>query len=115
MPQRKQMVWVVMHYEIIGMPDNYWVDALQFHVSSTLARAEKYIRNCHVDTHSWWQVHPHVVDGTDFLTEGDEVYFYSRRGTRLKAAPTKKAIATFRKFVARNPELFPTTSGPTKT
>jgi hypothetical protein len=106
MSKRERTVWVVMHYEIIGMPDAPQVDALQFHVSSSLAKAEKYIRKMWVDAHSWWQVHPHVVDATDF-GEGEEVYYYSRRGTRLRAAPTRRAITAFRRHAARYPELFP--------
>jgi hypothetical protein len=95
-----------MHYEILGMPDDHWVDALQFHVSSSLAKAEEYIRKMWVDAHSWWQVHPHVVDTTD-CDEGEEVCYYSHRGTRLKAAPTNRAITAFRRHAARYPELFP--------
>jgi hypothetical protein len=106
MSRRKQTVWVVMHYEIMGLPETPRVDSVQFHVSSSLAKAEEYIRRGLVDAHSWWQVHPHVVDSTDF-DEGVEVYFYSHRGTPLKAAPMRRAISAFRKHVARHPEWWP--------
>src|SRR5687768_11444766 len=96
-----------MHYEIMGLPDDPRVDAIQFHVSSSLEKAEEYIRSSGVDAHSWWQVHPHEVDSADWLAEGEEVYYYSHRGTRLKTAPTKRTIAAFRKHVARHPELYP--------
>jgi hypothetical protein len=106
MARRKQFVWVVMHYEIIGTPKAPQIDSIQFHVSSSLAKAEAYIRSCWVDAHSWWQVHPHEVNATDRLNEGEEVYFYTRRGARLRSAPTAKAIAAFRKHVARYPEIY---------
>jgi hypothetical protein len=100
------MVWVVMHYEIIGRPDAPQVDCLQFHVSSNLAKAEAYIRGCRMDAHSWWQVYPYEVDATDHLSEGEKVHIYSRRGTRLRTAPTTSAITAFRKHVAKHPEWY---------
>src|SRR5262245_15489714 len=105
MTKRKRTVWVVMHYEIIGLPKAPQVDALQFHVSSSLAKAESYIRRGWVDAHSWWQVHPHVVDSKD-PDEGEKVYYYTRRGRRLKAAPMKQAIAAFHRHVKRFPEFY---------
>ena len=104
--RRARTVWVVMHYEIMGLPDSSRVDSVQFHVSSSLEKAEEYIRKCWVDPYSWWQVHPHVVDSLEF-PEGDEVHYYSHRGTRLKTAPIKRAVAAYRKFVERHPEWFP--------
>jgi hypothetical protein len=47
-----------------------------------------------------------VVDAAD-CHEGEEVYYYSRRGARLRAAPTRRAITAFRRHAARYPELFP--------
>ena len=94
-----------MHYEFMGLPDSPRVDSVQFHVSSSLRKAEGYIRKHHVDSHSWWQVHPHVIDTADF-DEGVEVYFYSYRGAPLKTAPTRQALAAFKKHVARYPEFY---------
>jgi len=105
MPKRPQTVWVIMHYEIMGLSESYWIDCLQFHVSSSLKKAEASIRRVQVDAHSWWQVHPHEIDTTDF-DEGVETHFDSHRGTRLKSAPATRAIAAFRKHVARNPEIY---------
>ena len=106
MSQRKRTVWVVMHYEIMGLPDQPRVDSVQFHVASSLGKAEEYVRRSHVASYSWWQVHPHVVDTAD-VDEGEEVYYYSHRGTRLKMAPTKRSIAAFRRYAVRHPERFP--------
>jgi hypothetical protein len=106
MARPTKTVWVVMHYEYIGSPDCPQIDALQFHVSSSRREAEVYIRRGCVDAHSWWQVHPHVVDTEDLMNEGDEVYYYSYRGARLKFAPHSRALTAFRKHVARNPEVY---------
>ena len=107
MNKRQQIVWVVMHYEYMGLPASPKLDSLQFHVSSSLKNAEKYIRSRGVDSHSWWQIHPHLVDFDDFnLEEGEEVYYYSHRGTRLKSAPMKRAIAAFKRHCARYPEFY---------
>lgn len=106
MGQRKRTVWVVMHYEIMGLPGSPRVDSVQFHVSSSLEKAEEYLRGSRVSSHSWWQIHPHVVDSAD-SDEGEEVHYYSHRGARLKAAPTKRSIAAYRKYAARHPERQP--------
>ena len=107
MSQRKRTVWVVMHYEIMGLPECPWVDSVQFHVASSLEKAESYMRRSHVAAYSWWQVHPHVVDSDDAF-EGEEVFDYNHRGVRLRAAPTRRSIAAFRKHAARHPEQYPT-------
>jgi hypothetical protein len=108
MKKRKQVVWVVMHYEYMGLPTSAWIDSMQFHVSSSLKNAEKYIRTLHVDAHSWWQVHPHVLDASldDWDSEGTEVYYYSHRGTQLKSAPQTRAFKAFQKHTARYPEFY---------
>jgi hypothetical protein len=72
-----------MHDEIMGTPEAIRVDSLQFHVSLSRSKAEEFMRSAWVDAHSWWQVHPHVVDTDDFA-EGDEVYYYSHRIGRLE-------------------------------
>jgi hypothetical protein len=102
-----------MHYEFMGLPNSPHLDSVQFHVSSTLKKAEKYMRIGSVAAHSWWQVHPHTLDadGGDWLYEGEEVYYYSHRGTPLKSAPVHRALAAFRKYVALHPERYPITRG----
>ncbi len=95
-----------MHYEFMGLPPH--IDSVQFHVASSLKKAEKYIRSHGVEAHSWWQVHPHVLDleGEATLSEGEEAYYYSNRGTQLKSAPTKRAAQAFQKHMARYPEFY---------
>ena len=68
--------------------------------------AEKYMRAVGVDSHSWWQVHPHVVDCLPGLDEGNEVHFYSHRGSPLMSAPLKRAMAAFQKHVGHNPDIY---------
>jgi hypothetical protein len=108
MKKDKQTVWVIMHYEFMGLPTAPHVDSVQFHVASSLKKAEKYVRSSWVEAHSWWQVHPHVLDaeGEELSTEGDQVYYYSHRGSKLKSAPMKRAAKAFRKHTARYPEFY---------
>jgi len=96
-----------MHYEFMG-PESPHIDSIQFHVSSSLKKAEKYIRSSGVDSHSWWQVHPHPLDadGEEMQTEGDKVYYYNYGGTRLKSAPVKRARAAFTKHVAKYHDIY---------
>jgi hypothetical protein len=86
-----------MHYEFMGARRSPRLDSVEFHVSSSLRKAEKYVREHHVASHSWWQVHPYLLDDPE-LVEGREVYYYSHRGTRLKTAPWKRARAAFDKL-----------------
>jgi hypothetical protein len=112
MKKRNQIVWVIMHYEFMGLPESPYIDSVQFHVSSSLIKAEKYVRERGVEAHSWWQVHPHLLDakGDAQNTEGDETYYYSYRGTRLKSAPIERARTAFHKHVARYPQFYPSSS-----
>jgi hypothetical protein len=106
MKRTKQTIWVIMHYEFMGLPQSLYIDSVQFHVSSSLKKAEQYIRDHTVDAHSWWQVHPHVLDA-DSDDEGNEVhYYYSHRGTSLKTPPMKRARAAFLRHAACYPEFY---------
>jgi len=75
-----------MHYEFMFEGT---LDCLQFHVSSSLKKAEKDIRESGVMPYSWWQVHPYVIDGIG--EEGLEVHYYNYRGTKLRQAPHQQA------------------------
>ncbi|MBS0207623.1 MAG: hypothetical protein JSS27_01590 [Planctomycetes bacterium] len=98
---RKQgrQVWVVMHYEVLGPRRRPYFDALQFHVASSLKGAETWIRSVGVESHSWWQVHPYIIDDQSG-EEGDQIVYFSYRGKRLAAAPQKRALAAYDKLPA---------------
>jgi hypothetical protein len=102
--KKQHRVWVVMHYEIMGVEPHEWVDCVQFHVSSTLAKAEGYIKRSIVDPFSWWQIHPHVVDTDD--DEGAEVHYYNYKGRAIRAAPTEQAVKAYRKDRRENPSCY---------
>jgi hypothetical protein len=87
-----------MHYEIFGVEPTV-ADCLQAHVSSSLRRAEAYIRDVYVSPFSWWQIHPYVVDNPKdgWLDEGAEVHYYSHRGKRLRSAPWQQAIKAWQR------------------
>ena len=52
----RHKVWVVIHCEWFRLYDcpSPNVSELAFHVSSTLAYAERYMRKCIVSSYSWW-------------------------------------------------------------
>jgi len=86
---KKKRVWVVMHYEITH---DYSADCLQFHVSSSLRKAEQYITRYWMVPWSWWQIYPYVIDHDDCLgDEGEEVCYYSHTGKCLKVAQFTEA------------------------
>jgi hypothetical protein len=98
----KKPVWVVMHYEIIGEEPNLYVDALQFHVASSLRKAEAYVRGPRgVASYSWWQVHPLVVDE---YGDSDEVHYFSHTGRRLRKAPMTAAFSAKRRYLNAHPD-----------
>jgi hypothetical protein len=98
MPSTKRKpvtVYVIMHYEYF---EGGHIDCLQFHVASSLKKAEAYFKIVHVDPHSWWQVHPHVIDhNPKDGWEGEEFYYYSYRGKRLKEPPHQQARKAWEK------------------
>ena len=88
-------VYVIMHYEFF---EGGHIDCLQFHVASSLKKVEAYFKVMHVSDYSCWQVHPHVIDhNLKDGWEGEEVYYYSYRGKRLKQAPHKQALKAWEK------------------
>jgi len=90
MPNKKKtIVWLIMHYEFMFEGT---LDCLQFHVSSTLKKAEAYVKKSGMMPYSWWQVYPYVIDEHG---DGDEVYYYSYKGKRLMKAPWKQARRAF--------------------
>ncbi len=89
MLKKKTIVWLVMHYEFMFEGK---LDCLQFHVASTLKKAEIYVKKARVMPYSWWQVHPYVIDE---YADCEEVYYYSYRGKPLKKAPWIQARRAF--------------------
>jgi hypothetical protein len=100
MAKKKITVWVVMHYEYMF---NEHIDSVQFHVSSSLKRAEKYISKTFVAPYSWWQIHPHLVDNDNWKDgeEGVEVHYYSHTGKPLRRPPFNRALAAWRRQLER--------------
>jgi len=101
MKKNRKTVWVVMHYEYIRWGGIILVDGVQFHVSSSLKKAEKYLRGAIVFPYSWWQVYPYVLDD-DTGTEGETVFYYSHKGTPLRRAPYKRAESAFKRDEGKN-------------
>jgi len=113
MGRQKRVVWVLMHYEILGLPDGIHVDSVESHVSSSLAKAEEYIRDMWVEAHSWWQLHPYEIDATP-LEEINKVFYYSHRSTRLTAAPTKTVTRRVTETRGASPRALPDTTAEKK-
>ncbi len=91
----KATVWLIMHYEFMFEGK---LDCMQFHISSSLKKAEVYVKKSGVMPYSWWQVYRYVVDEDG---DGEEVYYYSYQGKPLKKAPWKQARRAFDAAKAR--------------
>jgi len=50
-------------------------------------------------------VHPHVLDAQDDEREGEEIYYYSHKGTPLTRPPYKRAQKAWERDKIKNPHL----------
>lgn len=92
-------VWVVMHYEFLPSGN---MDCMQFHVSSSLTAARRYIKRVFVAPYSWWQVHPHVIDHDDWeVDEGVETYFFDYKGKPMTRPDHQRAWRAFERAKKR--------------
>ncbi len=59
------------------------------HVASSLKKAEEYLKNIHMDTHSWWKVVEMITDNTDFHEDAISTNYYTNKGKSLKNVRAK--------------------------
>src|SRR5436305_546467 len=84
----KTKVWVVIHCEYFQFHDctSPTVDEMAFHVSSTLSKAERYMRGCNMSSYSWWKVQQFGVNENN--DEG-QVHYYTHKGLPIESPPFK--------------------------
>ncbi len=87
-------VFIVVHHEIMGTPDDCRVDEMMFYTCKSLKKALELIKKSSVDRWSWWEIR---VQDMDDLEWPEHVGYYGRRGGKLAKPPYEKCVAIFKK------------------
>ncbi|MBI1248259.1 hypothetical protein GC197_10535 [bacterium] len=86
-------VFIVLHHEIMGTPDNCRADEMVFYTCTSMKKALELIKNSSVDRWSWWEIR---VQETDRLELPEHVGYYGRRGGKLTKPPYEKCVEIFK-------------------
>lgn len=85
-------IFLVLHHEIMGPPDDYRADEMVFYTASSLKKALAMIKKSHVSKWSWWEIQRHNLDECEWP---ERVGLYGPRGGKLAKAPFEKCVAIF--------------------
>lgn len=86
-------VFIVLHHEIMGTPDNWRADEMVFYTCTSLKKALELIKTTGVDRWSWWEVQVQVMDRSEWP---EHVGYYGRRGGKLTKPPYEKCFEIFK-------------------
>ena len=87
------MVYLVLHYEIIGEP--HYVDEMIFYVCSSLEKAVEFIKTSKVSEWSWWEIQEQEVDLQEWP---NRIGLYNRLGDKIEAAPIMECTKIFNRI-----------------
>ena len=80
-------IYLVLHHEIMGGPDNLRADEMVFYAASSLQKALNLIKRSQVDLWSWWEIQKQTLDRDECP---EHVGYYGRRGGKLARQPYGK-------------------------
>jgi len=105
MSKRHRTVWAIIHCEYMQVTLNPngqpWMDEMLFHVASSFAHVERYVRTMKTSPHGWWKVERRVVDEQDFDADYDpETFYFNYQGHPRKNPPHSSALRAYRKWQA---------------
>ena len=86
-------VFIVLHHEIMGTPQNCRADEMVFYTCRSMKKALELIKSSHVVRWSWWEIQVHDIDNHEWP---EHVGYYGRRGGKLARQPYKKCIDIFK-------------------
>ena len=87
-------IFIVLHHEIMGTPDNYRADEMVFYTASSMKKALGLIKKSGVCRWSWWEIQVQDLDNMDWP---EHVGYYGLRGGRLAKPPYEKCVEVFKK------------------
>ncbi len=87
-------IFIVLHHEIMGTPDNYRADEMVFYTASSMKKALDLIKKTGVSRWSWWEIQMQDLDNFNWP---EHVGYYGLRGGRLAKPPYEKCVERFKK------------------
>jgi hypothetical protein len=90
-------IFIVLHHEIMGTPEDYRADEMVFYTCDSLKEAINLIRKSRVDRWSWWEIQSQELNRLDWP---EHVGYFGLRGGKLAKVPYEKCVDLFKK--ARN-------------
>jgi len=87
-------VFIVLHHEIMGTPEDYRADEMVFYTCTSLEKALELIKTCRVERWSWWEIQ---IQEMDIHGWPEHVGHYGRRGGKLAKPPHEKCVEIFKK------------------
>ena len=87
-------IFIVLHHEIMGTPENYRVDEMVFYTCDSLKKAINLIRKSGVDRWSWWEIRSQELNSDDWP---EHIGYYGMRGGKLAKAPYENCVELFKK------------------
>lgn len=92
-------IFIVLHHEIMGSPEDYRTDEMVFYTCDSLKKAINLIRKSGVDRWSWWEIQSQELNSHDWL---EHVGYYGLRGGKLAKAPYDKCVERFKEARSRS-------------
>lgn len=87
-------VFLVLHHEIMGLPESCRADEMVFFTCTSMKKALESIKKSSVEPWSWWEIQ---VQEMDSLEWPEHVGYYGRRGGKLAKPPYDKCVEIFKK------------------
>ncbi|WP_397569526.1 hypothetical protein [Schlesneria sp. T3-172] len=85
-------IFLILHHEIMGVPDNYRADEMVFYTARSLRKALELIKKTYVSRWSWWEVQVSELDDTEWP---DHVGYFGPRGGKIVKPSFEKMVAIF--------------------
>ena len=87
-------IFIVLHHEIMGTPDDFRADEMVFYTCDSMDKALDLVRNAHVDRWSYWEIQTQELNHWEWP---EHVGYYGLRGGKLAKQPYQKCVEIFKK------------------
>ena len=92
-------IYIVLHHEIMGTPENCRADEMVFYTCDSLKKALRLIKKSRVDRWSWWEIQSQELNSLEWP---QHVGFYGARAGALPKPPYDKCVALFKKALSKS-------------
>lgn len=87
-------IFIVLHHEIMGTPDDCFADEMVFYTCTSMKKSLELIKESSVVHWSWWEIQSQEVNGMEWP---QRVGYYGRRGGKIAKPPYEKCVESFKK------------------